>query len=174
MNTKSQRCAVRAISTHQPSGLPKGVVARLGESGPRDFLTSSVKWLSQLLVNKIEWNKFHFVPNVIAFKMNANLTSDYTNRTILQFFPGMKIPLSCFFLTQSVCFHSFVMMSSRLKRHLISSLSSAQLTAMIRLLVLFRKWCCYCYVSHCTSQNDHLLNRYLILSVDQIFMYFSL
>ena len=38
--------------------------------------------ISQLLVNKIEWNKFHFVANVIAFKMNTNL---------------MKIPLSCFF-----------------------------------------------------------------------------
>ena len=35
--------------------------------------------ISQLLVNQIEWNKFHFVENLIAFKMNTNLTSDYTS-----------------------------------------------------------------------------------------------
>ena len=41
---------------------------------------------------------FHFVANLIAFKMNTNLTSDYTSILFL----GMKIPLSSFFLTQSV------------------------------------------------------------------------
>ena len=35
--------------------------------------------ISQLLVNKIELNKFHLVANVIAFKLNINLTSDYTS-----------------------------------------------------------------------------------------------
>ena len=39
--------------------------------------------ISQLLVNKIEWNKAHFVANLIAFKMISNLKSDYTS-----VFPG--------------------------------------------------------------------------------------
>ena len=54
--------------------------------------------ISQLLVNKIEWNKFHFVANLIAFKINTYLTSDYTSI----FFLGMKIPLSSFF-SDTVC-----------------------------------------------------------------------
>ena len=39
-------------------------------SGQSDFFTSLVKWLYQLFVNEIEWNKFHFVANLIALKMN--------------------------------------------------------------------------------------------------------
>ena len=45
----------------------------------------------------IQWNKFHFVANLIAFKMITNLTSDYTSI----FFLGMKIPLSRF--SDTVC-----------------------------------------------------------------------
>ena len=33
--------------------------------------------ISQLLVNKFEWNKVHFVSHLIAFEMNTNLNSDY-------------------------------------------------------------------------------------------------
>ena len=51
--------------------------------------------LSQLLVKKIEWNKFHFA-NLIAFKMITNLTSAYT------IFPEDENPIVHFFLTQSV------------------------------------------------------------------------
>ena len=35
--------------------------------------------ITQLLVNTIEWNKLHFVANLIAFKMNTNLTSDHSS-----------------------------------------------------------------------------------------------
>ena len=42
--------------------------------------------ISQLLVNKIEWNKFHLVANLIAFKINTNLIT-------LQFFPGDDNPI---------------------------------------------------------------------------------
>ena len=41
--------------------------------------------ISQPLVNKFEWNNFHFVTNLIAFKMNTNLD------------PGDENPIVCFF-----------------------------------------------------------------------------
>ena len=65
------------------------------------FVTSmpSQMVISQLLVDTIEWNKCHFVANVIAFKMNIHLTSDYTS-----LFLGDENPIVCFFLTQSVCY----------------------------------------------------------------------
>ena len=43
------------------------------------FYLFSQMVISQPLVNKIEWNKFHFVANLIAFKMNTNLNSDQTS-----------------------------------------------------------------------------------------------
>ena len=49
--------------------------------------------ISQLLVNTIEWNKFHFVANLIAFKMTPY---------ILQFFPGDENPTVQFF-SDTVC-----------------------------------------------------------------------
>ena len=49
--------------------------------------------ISQFLVNKIEWNKFHFVAHLIAYKMNINLTSGYTS----SFFLGDENPIVCFF-----------------------------------------------------------------------------
>ena len=46
--------------------------AMLG-SGPRDLLTLFIQMvISQLLLNKIEWNKCHFVANLIPFQMNLN------------------------------------------------------------------------------------------------------
>ena len=56
------------------------------------------------LVNKIEWNKFHFA-NLLAFKMNTNLTSEYTSifscwwKSHCMFFFLTR----CIFLTRSEC-----------------------------------------------------------------------
>ena len=54
--------------------------------------------ISQLLVIEFEWNKVHFVADIIAFTMNANLNSDYK----FNFFPGDKNPMVWFVLTLSV------------------------------------------------------------------------
>ena len=53
--------------------------------------------ISQLLLNKIEWNKFNFVANLIAFKMNTNLTLDQTS--IISW--GWKS--HCMFFSDTVC-----------------------------------------------------------------------
>ena len=54
--------------------------------------------ISQLPVYRIELNKFHFVDNLIAFKMITKLTSDYYFNSFL----GDENPIVQFF-SDTVC-----------------------------------------------------------------------
>ena len=69
-----------------------------------------------LLVNKIEWNKLHFVANLIAFKMVINFTSDYTS---ILFSWGWKSHCPFFFLTQSVVMLDNMLTYTYLNNHYV-------------------------------------------------------
>ena len=95
------------ISVVYGSTLPTlcDVVPHNGSKWPTWFVDLfSQMVISQLLVNKSEWNKAHFVANLIAFKLNTNLNSDYISGVFL----GIKNPKCMVFIDTPCTVHNIL------------------------------------------------------------------